>query len=63
MFNGNSSNGVHKNGKSPMYLKFKSLTECPEHLEADFVYPDLKSKCTWTRNGDSECSPHTKRSL
>jgi hypothetical protein len=41
-------------------MKFKAATEIPEKLEADFVYPNLPSKCTWDKNKKDQESPHQK---
>lgn len=59
------SNDFHKKmtSKCPAHIKYKAARECPSTLEADFVYPNLPSRCTWDRNKNIEMSPHTKRPL
>lgn len=59
--NGNSVNGKSK--ECPSHVKYNALAECPAALEADFVYPDSPSRCTWDRNKNDQQSPHTKRPL
>jgi len=44
-------------------IKYKAL-DMPENLQADFVYPDTPSKCTWVQEKSSQPeTPHTIRTL
>lgn len=49
--------------KCPTHIEYKAVTECPETIEPDFVYPDLPSRCTWDRHGNIEPTPHSIRPL
>lgn len=60
--NGHSVNGKVKTTKCPSHMQYSAVTEIPETLEKDFVYPDLPSRCTWDRNKKDQVTPHTKRS-
>lgn len=45
------------------HLKYKAL-EMPKTLQADFVYPDKPSGCTWVQDkSEQKPTPHTVRPL
>lgn len=51
------------NGHCLTHLKYKAL-DMPTLLEADFVYPDMQSKCTWVQEkSEQQPTPHTVRPL
>jgi hypothetical protein len=51
------------NGHCLTHLKYNAL-DIPEVLEADFVYPDLPSNCTWVQEkSEQPPTPHTVRPL
>lgn len=42
----------------------KVLKDVPNVMPANFVRPDLPSRCTWTLNKEDQTpSPHTKKPL
>lgn len=41
---------------------YKILKDLPKVLPADFVLPNLPSRCTWTSEKNQQ-SPHPKRTL
>jgi hypothetical protein len=59
-----SESAVNGNGNHCLtHLKYKAL-DMPSSLQADFVYPDLPSKCTWVVEKDKQPeTPHTIRPL
>ena len=59
MSNGNNE----KSSTCPSHIRYKSVENCPETLEPDFVYPDLPSRCRWDRSKRNESSPHSIRPL
>ncbi|CRK96786.1 CLUMA_CG009942, isoform A [Clunio marinus] len=55
------SNEPLSNGNLPL-CPSKILKNLPNVLPADFVRPDLPSKCIWSKvKGEQSVSPHTKR--
>lgn len=58
-----SESAVNGNGHCVTHLKYKAL-DMPKTLQADFVYPDKPSDCTWVKEKCQQLpTPHTVRPL